>query len=170
MVDRQISHNDDLGGQIFKRQRRALVRHEDKATRKSLGAALLRLAYDAGCRRLELVAIELRHVDVPDGEGARDAVPAPQQDRSGRRQGRYLSGQLPWWLTRRRAATRIERRCCSVVSSSILPGFHRCSQWHFEPALKKHAASAFHPRGSIALCERDCATSHIPRAIPEVIP
>jgi len=46
------------------------VRHEEKATRKSLGAAPLRLAYDAGCRRLELVAIELRHVDGPDGEGA----------------------------------------------------------------------------------------------------
>ena len=70
MVDRQNSLDDDLGRPILKRQRGRWCAIRRKATRKSLGVALLRLAYDAGCRRLELVAIELRHVDGPDGEGA----------------------------------------------------------------------------------------------------
>jgi hypothetical protein len=59
-----------------------------KACRKDLlGArdeALLRVAYDTGCRRSELVAIDVQHIEGPDGEGAAVLlIPRSKTDREG---------------------------------------------------------------------------------------
>jgi integrase len=67
-----------------------------KACRKDmLGArdeALLRVAYDTGCRRSELVAIDVAHIDGPDGEGAGTLlIPRSKTDREGQGAHAYLS-------------------------------------------------------------------------------
>ncbi|WP_232280480.1 tyrosine-type recombinase/integrase, partial [Sphingomonas sp. PAMC 26605] len=67
-----------------------------KACRKDmLGArdeALLRVAYDTGCRRSELVAIDFTHIDGPDGEGAGTLlIPKSKTDREGQGAHAYLS-------------------------------------------------------------------------------
>lgn len=54
--------------------------------------ALLRVAYDTGCRRSELVAIDVRHIDGPDGEGAGTLlIPRSKTDREGQGALAYLS-------------------------------------------------------------------------------
>lgn len=54
--------------------------------------ALLRVAYDSGCRRSELVAIKVAHVDGPDRDGAGTLlIPKSKTDREGEGQVAYLS-------------------------------------------------------------------------------
>ena len=54
--------------------------------------ALLRVAYDTGCRRSELVAIDVKHIDGPDGEGAGTLlIPKSKTDREGQGAHAYLS-------------------------------------------------------------------------------
>lgn len=48
-------------------------------------AALLRIAYDTGCRRSELVAIECRHIEGPDSDGAGVLfIPSSKTDQLGK--------------------------------------------------------------------------------------
>lgn len=55
-------------------------------------AALLRVAYDTGCRRSELVAIDVAHIDGPDGEGAGTLlIPKSKTDRDGEGALAFLS-------------------------------------------------------------------------------
>jgi integrase len=67
-----------------------------KACRKNLlGArdeALLRVAYDTGCRRSELVAIDVSQIEGPDGERAGVLlIPRSKTDREGQGAHAYLS-------------------------------------------------------------------------------
>jgi len=55
-------------------------------------AALLRVAYDTGARRSELVAIDCGHIEGPDGEGAGIlTIPSSKTDREKRGTEAYLS-------------------------------------------------------------------------------
>src|SRR3546814_18367770 len=53
---------------------------------------LLRVAYDAGARRSELVAIEVGHIEGPDSDGAGTLfIPSSKTDREGEGAYAYLS-------------------------------------------------------------------------------
>ncbi|WP_298463994.1 tyrosine-type recombinase/integrase [uncultured Erythrobacter sp.] len=55
-------------------------------------AALLRIAYDTGCRRSELVAIECRHIEGPESDGAGVLfIPSSKTDQASEGQHAYLS-------------------------------------------------------------------------------
>ena len=55
-------------------------------------AALLRVAYDAGARRSELVAIDVKHIEGPDSDGAGTLfIPTSKTDREGEGAYAYLS-------------------------------------------------------------------------------
>src|SRR3546814_8975410 len=55
-------------------------------------SALLRVAYDAGARRSELVAIEVGHIEGPDSDGAGTLfIPSSKTDREGEGAYAYLS-------------------------------------------------------------------------------
>lgn len=54
--------------------------------------ALLRVAYDAGARRSELVAIDVKHIEGPDSDGAGTLfIPSSKTDREGEGAYAYLS-------------------------------------------------------------------------------
>lgn len=56
-------------------------------------SALLRLAYDTGVRRSELVRIDVRHIEGPDGDGAGQLfVPSSKTDKEGEGAWAYLAG------------------------------------------------------------------------------
>ena len=72
--------------------------------------ALLRVAYDTGCRRSELVAIEVGHIDGPDQEGAGTLlIPTSKTDREGEGALAYLSPATMRAIEAWRDAGRIER-------------------------------------------------------------
>ena len=55
-------------------------------------AALLRVAYDAGARRSELVAIDVKHIEGPDSDGAGTLfIPSSKTDQEGEGAYAYLS-------------------------------------------------------------------------------
>lgn len=72
--------------------------------------ALLRVAYDTGCRRSELVAIEVGHIEGPDQEGAGTLlIPTSKTDREGEGALAYLSPSTMRAIEVWRDAGRIER-------------------------------------------------------------
>ena len=73
-------------------------------------AALLRTAYDTGARRSELVAIEVAHIDGPDGEGAGILfIPTSKTGQTGEGAEAYLSPATMATIARWRGAAAIEK-------------------------------------------------------------
>ncbi|WP_029625454.1 tyrosine-type recombinase/integrase [Sphingomonas sp. PAMC 26605] len=115
-----------------------------KACRKDmLGArdeALLRVAYDTGCRRSELVAIDVQHIDVPDGEGAGTLlIPKSKTDREGEGAHAYLSPATMRSIDRWRDKGGISKG----------PLFRRV-ETYFDGSVRSVGQSALHP-GTIGL-------------------
>lgn len=72
--------------------------------------ALLRVAYDTGCRRSELVAIDIAQIDGPDGEGAGTLlIQRSKTDREGEGAYAYLSPATMRAIDRWRRSAGIER-------------------------------------------------------------
>jgi integrase len=110
-----------------------------KACRKDmLGArdqALLLLAYDTGCRRSELVAIEVGHIDGPDGEGAGTLlIPRSKTDREGEGALAYLSPVTMRAIARWRDAGSIERGA-----------LFRRVETYFDGGIRGAGEGALHP-------------------------
>lgn len=103
-------------------------------------AALLRVAYDTGARRSELVAIDVAHVEGPDEEGAGVLlVPNSKTDQAGEGAHAYLSPATMTAISRWRERARIERG----------PLFRRI-ELHFDGSVSRIGAGRLHPN-SIAL-------------------
>jgi integrase len=115
-----------------------------KACRKDmLGArdeALLRVAYDTGCRRSELVAIDVRHIEGPDGEGAGTLlIPKSKTDRVGQGAHAYLSP----------ATMRAIERWRDKGGINTGPLFRRI-ETYFDGAVRSVGQNALHP-GTIGI-------------------
>ena len=73
-------------------------------------AALLRIAYDTAARRSELVAIDVAHIEGPDGEGAGLLhIPTSKTDRKQAGAEAYLSPATMTAIARWRAAAEIDK-------------------------------------------------------------
>lgn len=115
-----------------------------KACRKDmLGArdeALLRVAYDTGCRRSELVAIDVMHIDGPDGEGAGTLlIPKSKTDREGQGAHAYLSPATMRTIDRWRDKGGIDKG----------PLFRRV-ETYFDGTVRSVGPGALHP-GTIGI-------------------
>jgi integrase len=106
-------------------------------------AALLRVAYDTGARRSELVAIDLAYIDGPDGEGAGVlAIPSSKTDREKRGAEAYLSPATMQAIARWRKAGEIRSG----------PLFRRVHT-HFDGSISRIGTERLHAN-SVALIYR----------------
>lgn len=109
-------------------------------------AALLRLAYDTAVRRSELVAIDVRHIEGPDGVGAGLLfIPSSKTDQAGEGTHAYLSPVTMAAIAHWRARARIERG----------PLFRRI-ELHFDGSVSRIGGGRLHPN-SVSLIFRRLA-------------
>ncbi len=102
--------------------------------------ALLRVAYDTGCRRSELVAIRIEHIDGPDADGAGALlIPISKTDREGEGALAYLSPATMRSIVRWRERSAIDR-------GALL----RRVETHFDGSVRTVGEGALNP-GSIGL-------------------
>lgn len=107
-------------------------------------AALLRIAYDTGMRRSELVAIEVAHIDGPDADGAGVVhIPASKTDRAGAGAEAYLAPATMAAIARWRAAAGIDRG----------PLLRRIVR-HFDGSLDRIGAGRLHPNSVTLIYKR----------------
>lgn len=98
-------------------------------------AALLRTAYDTGARRSELVAIDVAHIDGPNGEGAGILfIPTSKTDQSGEGAEAYLSPTTMAVIMHWREAAAIEK-------GPLL----RREVTHFDGAIDRIGSDRLHP-------------------------
>ncbi len=121
--------------------------HLIKACRRDLlglrDEALLKVAYDSAGRRSELVAIDVAHVEGPDGQGAGTLfIPKSKTDRQGEGAYAYLSPSTMRAIARWRDAAHIDKG----------PLFRRV-ETHFDGSVAAVGRSALHPN-SITLIYR----------------
>lgn len=120
------------------------IAHLLKACRRdALGkrdAALLRIAYDTGCRRSELVAIRVEDVDGPDEEGAGVLfIPTSKTDQEG-------EGDLAYLSPATMRAIEQWRDDAEIQDGPLL----RRVYTHFDGSVDRIGEDALHP-GSVSL-------------------
>lgn len=103
-------------------------------------AALLRIAYDTGVRRSELVAIDVAHVEGPDADGSGLlTIPSSKTDRQQAGAEAYLAPATMAAIARWRAAAKIDRG----------PLLRRVTT-HFDGSVDQIGSERLHPN-SISL-------------------
>lgn len=109
---------------------------------------MLRIAYDTGCRRSELVAIECRQIDGPDSDGAGVLfIPSSKSDQFGEGQHAYLSPATMKAIASWRTDAKIR-------SGPLL----RRVYTHFDGSIDRIGSRALHPN-SVALIYKRLARS-----------
>ncbi|MDT7532960.1 tyrosine-type recombinase/integrase [Sphingobium sp. SA2] len=122
--------------------------HLLKACRRDLlglrDAALLRVAYDSGCRRSELVGIAVDAIEGPDGEGAGTLfIPTSKTDRERAGAVAYLSPGTMRAIARWREAGPIDKG----------PLFRRV-ETHFDGSVRSVGQGALHPNSITLIYKR----------------
>jgi len=106
--------------------------------------ALLRTAYDSAGRRSELVAIQLDHIDGPDGNGAGALfVPSSKTDQEGEGAWAYLSPATMTAIARWRDAAHIDRGA-----------LFRRVETHFDGSVRRVGRLALHPNSITLIYKR----------------
>lgn len=109
-------------------------------------AVLLRIAYDTGCRRSELVAIDCAHIEGPDSSGAGTLfIPSSKTDQSSEGEYAYLSP-----ATMRAIAA--WRKDAEIRKGPLLRRVHT----HFDGSIDRIGEKALHPN-SVALVYKKLA-------------
>ena len=107
-------------------------------------AALLRIAYDTAARRSELVAIDVVHVEGPDGEGAGILhIPSSKTDRKQAGAEAYLSPATMTAIARWRDAARIAKG----------PLLRRVTT-HFDGSIDSIGSERLHPNSITLIYKR----------------
>jgi integrase len=107
-------------------------------------AALLRTAYDSGMRRSELIAIDVRHIEGPDGEGAGALfVPSSKTDQAGEGAYAYLSPATMAAIARWREKAGISKG----------PLFRRVIT-HFDGSVDRIGSTRLHPNSITLVYKR----------------
>lgn len=122
--------------------------HLLKACRRDLlglrDEALLRVAYDSGCRRSELVAIAVDAIEGPDGEGAGTLfIPESKTDRERQGAVAYLSP----------ATMRAIGRWCDAGHIDKGALFRRV-ETHFDGSVRSVGQGALHPNSITLIYKR----------------
>ncbi|KKW90254.1 site-specific integrase [Sphingobium chungbukense] len=128
--------------------------HLIKACRRDLlglrDEALLRMAYDSAGRRSELVAIDVAHVEAPDGQGAGTLfIPKSKTDQEGEGAYAYLSPVTMRAIARWRDAAHIDRG----------PLFRRV-ETHFDGSVAAVGRAALHPNSITLIYRRLIRAAH----------
>lgn len=128
--------------------------HLLKACRRDLlglrDAALLRVAYDSAGRRSELVAIEVDHIDGPDGSGAGALfVPSSKTDQEGEGAWAYLSPATLQAIACWRDAAQIDKG----------PLFRRV-ETHFDGSVAGVGRTKLHPNSITLIYKRLIRAAH----------
>ncbi|MEL0251922.1 MAG: tyrosine-type recombinase/integrase [Novosphingobium sp.] len=106
--------------------------------------ALLRIAYDTAARRSELVAIDVAHIEGPDGEGAGLLhIPSSKTDRKQEGAEAYLSPATVAAISRWRKAGEIDKG----------PLLRRVTT-HFDGSIKSIGADRLHPNSVTLIYKR----------------
>lgn len=106
--------------------------------------ALLRTAYDSAGRRSELVAIEVDHIDGPDGSGAGALfVPSSKTDQEGEGAWAYLSPATMAAIGRWRDAAHVDRGA-----------LFRRVETHFDGSVRTVGREALHPNSITLIYKR----------------
>ena len=106
--------------------------------------ALLRTAYDTGCRRSELVAIKVDDIDGPDADGSGAlTIAVSKTDREGEGALAYLSPATMRAIARWRHVARIDKG----------PLFRRV-ETHFDGSVRSVGQGALHPNSVTLIYKR----------------
>lgn len=120
-------------------------------------AALLRVAYDTGCRRSELVAIEVQHIE-RDGEGAGVLfIPSSKTDREGEGAWAYLARPTMEAIAKWREKADIRRG----------PLFRRV-ETHFDGSVAAIGGKALHPNSVTLVYKRLIRAAHAKKLLGEM--
>ncbi len=112
--------------------------------------ALLRVAYDTGMRRSEIVRVEVGHIEGPESDGAgRLFIPFSKTDQEGEGDYAYLSPATMMSLADWRAEARLKAG----------PVFCRITT-HFDGSVDKICAEALHPNSIGQIYKRLVRTAH----------
>lgn len=130
------------------------VAHLLKACRRDLlglrDEALLRTAYDSAGRRSELVAIDVGHIDGPDGQGAGTLfIPTSKTDRQGEGAYAYLAPATMQAIARWREGAHVDKG----------PLFRRV-ETHFDGSVAGVGRSALHPNSITLIYRRLIRAAH----------
>jgi len=107
-------------------------------------AALLRIAYDTAARRSELVAIDVAHIEGPDGEGAGLLhIPSSKTDRKQEGAEAYLSPTTMAAIARWRRAGEVDKG----------PLLRRVTT-HFDGSVKSIGSERLHPNSITLIYKR----------------
>ncbi|PKP94160.1 MAG: integrase [Alphaproteobacteria bacterium HGW-Alphaproteobacteria-16] len=128
--------------------------HLLKACRRDLlgfrDEALLRTAYDSAGRRSELVAIDVDHIEGPDGQGAGTLfIPTSKTDRQGEGAYAYLAPSTMTAIARWREAGHIDRGA-----------LFRRVETHFDGSVAGVGRAALHPNSITLIYKRLIRAAH----------
>ena len=117
-------------------------------------AALLRLAYDTGCRRSELVAVQCLHIEGPDSDGSGALfIPSSKTDAQGKGEYAYIA---PATMT----ALKTWLKDANIREG---PVFRRVMT-HFDGSIDRIGEDALHPN-SVTLIYRQLARRAFERGL-----
>lgn len=120
--------------------------------------ALLRVAYDTGLRRAELVRVEVAHIDGPDSDGAgRLFIPTTKTDQEGEGAYAYLSP----------ATMRATADWMKVGKLKTGPLFCRITT-HFDGSVDKIFKEPLHPNSVGQIYKRLVRTAHARGLLGEI--
>ena len=112
-------------------------------------AVLLRVAYDTACRRSELVAIEIDHVEAGEGGAGVLFIPSSKTDAEGEGAYAYLSPATM-------QAIRAWKRAVDIRSGSLL----RRVEVHFDGSVSRVGNRPLHPNSITLIYRRLVRAAH----------
>lgn len=120
-------------------------------------AALLRVAYDTGCRRSELVAIRAEHVERDAGGAGTLFIPSSKTDQAGEGAYAYLSPATMEAIARWRDKADIRKG----------PLFRRV-ETHFDGSVAAIGGAALHPNSITLIYRRLIKAAHAKKLLGEM--
>ena len=112
-------------------------------------AALLRVAYDTACRRSELVAIEIDHIEAGEGGAGVLFIPSSKTDTEGEGAYAYLS-------PRTMEAIRVWKKAVDIRSGPLL----RRVEVHFDGSVSRVGNRPMHPNSITLIYRRMVRAAH----------
>ncbi len=112
-------------------------------------AALLRVAYDTACRRSELVAIEIDHIEAGEGGAGVLFIPSSKTDAEGEGAYAYLSPATM-------QAIRAWKKATDIRSGPLL----RRVEVHFDGSVSRVGNRALHPNSITLIYRRMVRAAH----------
>jgi len=120
-------------------------------------AALLRIAYDTACRRSELVAIDLNHIEAGEGGAGVLFIPSSKTDAEGEGAYAYLSPATM-------QASRAWKKAADIRSGPLL----RRVEVHFDGSVSRVGNRPLHPNSITLIYRRLVRAAHAKGLLGEI--